>query len=370
MAACLTNIPQNVKIHNISRTCIRTISEPNFGYCIFLISINTGGDFLQLRDIQYVLKVSELGSFSRAAEELFVSQPALSQSVQKLENELGVKLFRRERNSVTLTYAGSIFVNEAQNIKETIDRIENKMSEAQDLKYGDLSIGVSPFYEKYYLSKILPEFHKKYPGIKLKITEGYTGELEELVMAKKIDLCIVSLPLNIASLYYEILFEENILLAVPPDHKLNSKLQKAARPGQYPTVDLSFFKNDDFIMYRPRRRLRSIGLDLCNEAKFVPNIIYETNNCETINALAAGGMGIGFIPMAAAYSCVSGQKAVYYSLAMPKAVRQFAVVYEKDIYHSSAIYEFIRIAHSLSDQITKLPTDQERLKDSAGTIIS
>lgn len=305
---------------------------------------------MQLRVIQYVLKVAETGSFSKAAELLFVSQPALSQSIKRLENELGVELFRRENNTVTVTSAGELFLEDGKAIAELSERIKKRMYDVQDLKYGDISIGVSPFYEKYYLSKILPEFHRQYPGVQIKVIENYTGVLEELVMERKIDLCIMSLPLSIPSLHYEPLFEEIILLAVPPGHPLNSEIPSASG-GERPVADLSLFRNEKFIMYKQGRRMRAIGMDLCNQAGFVPDIIFETHNCETINALIAGGMGVGFVPMATEICCPPEQRAVYYSLRLKKAVRTFAVVHNNSIYHSSAVKEFIRIAHSLSDSI-------------------
>ncbi len=312
---------------------------------------------MQLQVIQYVLKVAETGSFSKAAELLFVSQPALSQSIKRLEDELGVELFRRENNTVTVTSAGELFLEDGKIIAELNERIKKKMHDAQGLKYGDISIGVSPFYEKYYLSKILPEFHKQYPGVQIKVIENYTGVLEELVMKKKIDLCIISIPLSIPSLHFEPLFEESILLAVPPQHPINSQI--CSKPGEgRPVADLSLFKNDKYIMYKQGRRMRAIGMDLCNQAGFIPDIIYETHNCETINALIAGGMGVGFIPMATEICCPPEQRAVYYFLQSQKAVRTFAVVFNDDKYHSTAVEEFIRIARSLSGSIKDIRQKQ------------
>mgnify|MGYP000905337653 CR=1 FL=1 len=305
---------------------------------------------MQLEAIKYVLRVAETGSFSKAAELLFISQPAISQSVKRLENELGVDLFRRESNSVTLTSAGKLFVEDGKAMVELSKRMKKRIFDVQNLKYGNISIGVSPFYEKFYLSKILPEFHKEYPGVDIEIVENYTGVLEDLVLRRKIDLCITPLPLTIQSLNYEPLFEESILLAVPIQHPLNSKICPDSGEERL-VADLSLFKDEEFIMYRQGRRMRAMCMDLCKQAGFIPNIIFEANNSEILNALVAGGMGVGFVPMGIEICCPPEQRAAYYFLQSQNATRTFTIVYNDDAHHSTIVDEFIRIAHSLSSNM-------------------
>jgi len=313
---------------------------------------------MEFRDILYVLNVAETKNFTQAANNLFVSQPALSQSIQRLEHELGTCLFQRGHHQVTLTPAGETFCREGKKVLELTNQLKIEVQKADDLEGQKLSIGISPFYEKYYLSQILPEFKKQYADINIRVIENYTSELEQSVKKGELDLCIMALPLTVPSLSYVPIFKEKVLLAVPPFHwstHLYSKSEEENRP-----IDLTLFKSDPYIMYKPGRRMRRMSFQLCREAGFSPNIVFETQSCEAVNAMIAKGMGIGFLPMAVEFSCPSDQQPVYYPIDSQKAVRTFAIVYDKKNDKNKTLNKFIKmISHTDTVIKDRLPAFSE-----------
>lgn len=298
---------------------------------------------MQLRDIQCVLAIAETRSFSKAAAKLYVSQPALSQLVSRLEEELGVRLFTRENNAVTLTYAGEIFLKDGRTILELSDQIRRKMHDLQELKNGVLVVAISPFYQRIYLTKALPVFSKRYPGIRITVQEEFSGDREQMLLNGKCDLSIGAKPASLASVCWEHVFTESILLCVPQDHPLNASMQKE-QTGGLSIEQLRLFADENFVMYKPNRHMRDISLAICREAGFEPKIVFETHSCESINAVVSQGMGLGFVPMATQESFPVSQRPVCYEILHPRASRDIGVAYQEK-YLSSAAREFIRIFH-------------------------
>lgn len=220
---------------------------------------------MQLRDIHYVLAAADEGSFSKAAVKVHVSQPALSQLIQRLEDELGVKLFVRKSNRVTLTPAGKIFYEDGKVILALSDQLIHKMNDFQSLKKGELTISVSPFYQKCYLLGVLSEFQKRHFGIKVRIVDAFSSDSETLLVQGQVDLAFVMLPYQNKSIKYERVFEEQIFLAVPRQFAINQKLPD---PQERPCTieDLKVLKDEPFVMYEHGRRMWGSSIALCRSA--------------------------------------------------------------------------------------------------------
>ena len=160
---------------------------------------------MQLRDIVYVLAVADEGNFSKAALKVHVSQPALSQLIQRLEDDLGVKLFIRKSNRVILTNAGKIFYEDGKEILKRSDKLIEKMRDFRSLKEGELTIAIAPFYQRYYLLEILEKFQQKHCGIKIKLVDAFSQDSELLLLQGKVDLAFVILPYDNKGIKYEAL---------------------------------------------------------------------------------------------------------------------------------------------------------------------
>lgn len=304
---------------------------------------------MQLRDIWYVLAAADEGSFSKAALKVHVSQPALSQLIQRLEDELGVRLFVRKCSRVTLTPAGRIFYEDGKVILALSEHLKHKMSDFNRLKTGELAISVSPFYQKCYLLGVLTEFQKQHFGIKVRLVDAFSSDSEALLVQGQVDLSFVILPYQNKSIKYETIFTEKVYLAVPRQFEVN-RLLPPPRERPCTIEDLKVLKGQPFVMYEKGRRMWGSSMDLCQSAGFDPVISFESNVCESLNAMVAGNMGVGFVP--SAIDRVNGRydSVIYYEIDSEKAVRTLTIGYmEKNM--TTASKEFVRVVqgHEMGD---------------------
>lgn len=303
---------------------------------------------MQLRDLEYVVAIAQTGSFSKAAAQMFVSQPALSQAVARLEEEFGLQLFYRTRGVVTPTEAGRVLLEDGVSILQMSDRIHKRMSDVQNMRTGQVSIGISHLYGKYYFSRIMPIFRERFPGIEIRIVEDTSSQLEKQLEAGAVDIAFFSMAGASNKLVFEFLFHEELLFAVPPGHPINNCYRHDG--DNLPVVDLKLFKDDDFLMIKRGQRLYTLGHMLCTRAGFEPRVVFETGNSELLNTFIAGGLGVGFLPMAVRSTCLPEHRAVYYLLSDPMAQREYVVAFNKHRFLSLAARQFIEVAKEISHQ--------------------
>lgn len=300
---------------------------------------------MQLRDIEYVVSIAEAGSFSKAAILLYTSQPALSKSILRLEDELGVKLFIRHNNKTSLTRAGELFVEDAHKVLLLSAQIKKKMEDIQQNNDGRITFGISQYNGQIYFSKILLEFKNRYPNIKLNVVEDFSSNLERELLSGNLDFAMFTLPICSDDLKYEHLFYEEMLLAVPPDHPVNTTVK--SEPGQFGTVKLSNFKDDNFILMKPKHRLRAIENSLFRQAGFEPKIVFESRSSDTIQSFVTGGIGLGFISAAMQRNTPAEWQSSYFHLEDVDANRDHVIAYNKNGYLSHASIAFINLAKEL-----------------------
>ncbi|WP_028610589.1 LysR family transcriptional regulator [Paenibacillus harenae] len=287
---------------------------------------------MELRQLNYVIQIAHEKNFSRAAEKLHIAQPSLSQQLSKLEQEIGVLLFRRTTNSVELTQAGQVFVEKSQGILDAVEQLKQEMDDMAQMRRGRLVVGTLPITGSHILPLVLPVFGAQYPQIEVVLVEDTTAKLEQLTASGGTDLSLLSLPLIDHSLAYEPFLEEEICLAVPPRHPL------AERDDPIEIADL---RDEPFIVLKRGQGFRQITVDLCEQAGFQPRIVFESSNIETIQSLVAGGMGIAFVPQM--LTRVRGADFVprYLSLRS-KPTRTLVIASRKGRYLSKAADAFIR----------------------------
>lgn len=247
---------------------------------------------MELRQLQYAIQIAAEKNFSRAAEQLHIAQPSLSQQIAKMEKELGVKLFQRNTNKVELTYAGSQFVEKAQRILDMVEQLRKEMEDISQMRKGKLIVGSLPITGSHILPLVLPVFQERYPHIEIVLIEDTSANLEMLTAQGKTDLSMLSLPLLDQSLSCEMLLEEEICLAVPPSHPLVSQAMEETNG----TINIHELKDENFIVLKKGQGFRQIVVELCEEAGFTPNIVFESSNIETVQSLVAAGMGVAFVP--------------------------------------------------------------------------
>jgi LysR family hydrogen peroxide-inducible transcriptional activator len=178
---------------------------------------------MNLRDLKYIIAVAETRHFGRAAERCFVSQPTLSGQIKKLEDELGVTIFERTKRSVELTPIGEEIVDHARRMMEQADAIEQLAKAQHDPLSGPLRVGVIPTLSPYLIPLILVPLKKRYPQLKLVLTEEITERLLLRLQNHEIDVALIATPVEESDLETMSLFEEPFWLAHPRNHELYTK---------------------------------------------------------------------------------------------------------------------------------------------------
>lgn len=285
---------------------------------------------MELQQLRYVVAVARTGNFSRAAEECHVAQPSLSQQIQKLEDELGERLFERLPRRIKLTAAGETFLPRAQRILAEVDSAQREVRDAGALPRGRLTVGVLPTIAPYFLPRVLAEFSKAYPEVETVVQEDTTARLLKLGCACELDLAIVSLPIDDARFEKETLFSEELLLAMPPGHPLAAKKR----------IRLTDLESERFILMKEGHCLGDQVLTFCSRRDFHPQVTCRSAQIATIQALVQSGLGISLVPQMAVEAAKTSGPA-YRSLEDPRPARAIAVIWPRQRALSRAAREFL-----------------------------
>ena len=287
---------------------------------------------MELHQLRYVAAVAQARNFSRAAEQCNVSQPSLSQQIQKLEDELGERLFERTKREARCTPQGEAFVVRAHKILAEVDAAHRDVSEAQGLVRGRLAIGILPTIAPYLLPPVVKAFAKKFPGAEIILHEDTTSQLLKMVHAYEIDFAIASQPIQDKQLEVRDLFTEELLLALPPNHALIRKR----------TINATDLAKENLIVMKEGHCLGDQVLGFCERGDLRPKISFRSAQLETIRALVATGVGISLVPAMAARSNRQNQP-TYRSLPSPKPERQIVAVWPLQRTMSRAAREFLQL---------------------------
>lgn len=241
---------------------------------------------MELRQIEYFCMVGKLHSFTRAAEQLHISQPSITQAIRKLEEEIDVQLFDRSKKKAVLTAEGQAFLLRMEKI---LDDCQQAVQEAKDFKTwrkGTVKLGVPPMIASYLFPDIFSCFKQAYPGLKL-IAFEETSSLDAAAKLEKdeLDLAIIILPENSETLNTLVITQEQLVLCTHPNHPLRQ--QKSVRFDQ--------LKNEQFILLKEKSYQHQIVISRCLRQHFVPNTILSSNQIKTIKNLIANGSGISLL---------------------------------------------------------------------------
>jgi LysR family hydrogen peroxide-inducible transcriptional activator len=245
---------------------------------------------MELHQLRYFCAVAKTGSFTKAAEQEGVSQPTLSQQVQRLEHSLNAELFTRQGRAVRLTHAGNILYPFAQEIlKQSKTAVAQVRHLETDIR-GPLRVGVIPTVLPYLVAPHLPDFSRQYPEIEILLTEDVTERLVEALQACDLDLIIVSLPLHHRDIVCSALLRDPLVLVTPKNHRLSSPLLEKH-------FDLS---GERLMLLREGHCFRDDMLTACKHSRTETMPIFESDHFGTIFPLVASGAGITIAPMMAA----------------------------------------------------------------------
>lgn len=237
---------------------------------------------MEIKQLRYFLTVADQLSFTKAAKSLGVAQPAISMSIQKLEQDLALTLLHRADRKVSLTDEGRALYQYAQRIIQTHDDAELEMSERRGLVKGDVRIGISSMLGSYYFPPILMAFKHQYPMLNLEVIEGGTSDLQHKIEKGDIDLGVVVAEDVPESLEMRSILTEEMLVTVDETHAF-TELDKVT-PAQFFAEELVMFKQGYFHRKAVDRLAKETGASL--------NIGFETNLLPLIKSIIKQGFGI------------------------------------------------------------------------------
>jgi LysR family transcriptional regulator, transcription activator of glutamate synthase operon len=271
---------------------------------------------LELRQLQYFVKVAKLQHVTQAAEELHVAQSAVSRQIHRLEEELGVRLFMQKGRNVQLTPVGQLFLRRAESLLTDLDRAVMEIHEFLDPEVGEIRLGFPHSHGYHIVPRVVSAFRKLHPNVKFRFRQGMYASLIRDVAEGEVDLAFISpYPEKNDLVTGEIILTEELLAILPDNHPL----------AMEDAIDLEQLKEETFVLFSPGYSLRSLVWDACLQAGFTPKIGFEGEETDTIRGLVAAGMGVSLLPEMALYQTSAMMPAVV-KVRHPHVVRTVGLI--------------------------------------------
>jgi DNA-binding transcriptional LysR family regulator len=287
---------------------------------------------MEIKHLQYFMEVTRTGSFTRAADKLYITQPAISRVIKSLEDELEMPLFIRSRKQLALTEAGRVLYEHAAVFEAQFQQLKTELDNLVTLKKGHIRIGLPSIVNSFFFSRLIASFHQEYPKITFELIEDGSKRIEEKVLNNLLDFGVVVLREKHDLFDYYTFVRDELKLVVPSSHSLAHK-QEAA---------LEELKEEDFIMFNQDFALRDRFVAACDKAGFTPKIISETSQLDFIEEMVASGLGITLLPESTYTELTMDVQAI--SLTRPSIDWNLAMIWKKEERPSQVVKEFIRFA--------------------------
>ncbi|MGO9881753.1 MAG: LysR family transcriptional regulator, partial [Solirubrobacteraceae bacterium] len=243
---------------------------------------------MDLRQLRYLVALAEEGSFTRAAESVHIAQPAISQQIRRLEEELGIVLVERTTRRVTLTEAGELLVVRARRILGELEAAESELQALSGMYAGHVTIGAMHTMGPVDLSLALALFSERHPNVLFTVREQSSEEMAEMLRVDELDLAFLSVTERIEShgLGLHQLVSEELVVLLPRSHRL----------GQRKQVVMAELADEPFISFRAGARLRELLFAAGREAHFEPRVTLESNESQRVRRLVSRGLGVAILP--------------------------------------------------------------------------
>lgn len=326
----------------------------------FVINLHKKGAMpmepVEFREMDMILAVSEELSFTRAAEKIFISQPALSKIVRRVERNLGTAVFDRGSSPLRVTPEGERILEYFRRMRAVRDEMERYCGELRRHSGASLTVGAPSFFCTYVLPPAVSAWQMERPDCAVRLVEANDAELRSLLAAGAIDAGLTvesEVPPGIEPV---VLQREHVILAVPRECAVNRRLKQFALTpealrmetlgaGAAPAVPVSEFAAEKFLFLKEGNDIRARGLKICRDAGFEPQIVMELDQLLTAYRLAEAGLGITFVR--AAIPCCAGFSSdlCLYRIDHPDTVRDVRALYSpagKAAPLRAAFVEFLR----------------------------
>ena len=289
---------------------------------------------MDLRQLRYLVALADERNFTRAAAREHVAQPALSQQIRRLEDEVGLRLVERTTRHVTITDAGDMLVQRARRILGELDAAGAEILALKGMQTGHVRVGTMHTMGPVDVSLVLAIFHERYRGIELTVREQSSEELADMLRGDELDLAFLSVTERIESHglgLHQLVLEELVVL-LPTEHRLAHR--RSLRIGE--------LEDEEFISFRVGARLRELLFVAARRAGFEPNVKLESNESARIRRLVSRGMGVAILPRSDAEA--PGAEVAVADLSEPPLARDITLAWREGRRHPPAVAEFLELA--------------------------
>ncbi len=289
---------------------------------------------MELQQLQYFLVAAKYEHITKAANSLHIAQPALSQSIKRLEAELGVKLFDRKKGGIALSDSGKLLVEELKPIMKSLDDLPKKLADSARKQYQTIHLNV--LAASVLVTNCIIAYKAKHPEVNFQFVQSEAST--------DYDLCITAtLPRRNPGLN-QITLEEDFFLAVPATSKY----------AHYDDIDLAEVAEEGFIVMADTRPIRRICDQFCLEAGFAPEIVFESMNFEAVRSLISAGLGVGFWPEYSWGDAASSGNVTFLPIRSPECKRDIIIAYNQQFTGNPLVKDFhdflIRYAMDCKEQ--------------------
>jgi len=316
---------------------------------------------MNLRDLEYLVALSEHRHFGRAAAACYVSQPTLSTQIKKLETELGASLIERGSRGVLFTMVGESVLARAKTVLAGADEIRAIARYATDPRSGTLRLGVFPTLAPYLLPHAVPLVKEALPDLRLLLVEEKTSDLVGMLEAGTLDAAVLAQPVD-AAFAHAPLFREEFVLAAPVGHPLARMRGRdqgdAPRdssgevPAETDTVTTEALSGQDVLLLADGHCLRDQALEVCSIAGAAERDGFRATSLETLRHMVAGGIGITLLPHLSVIPPVPASEGVVLRrFADPAPYRDIALAWRRGGVHSGLMADLTTILRSVADRL-------------------
>jgi LysR family hydrogen peroxide-inducible transcriptional activator len=300
---------------------------------------------MTLSELRFIVAVSKERNFRRAAEKCFVSQPALSLAIKKLEDDLGVLIFERSRTDVSPTPIGEKIVHQAIRAIEEVNHIREIAKQGNNQLSGPFRLGLIYSVGPYLLPEIIPILRQKAPDMPLDIEENLTTQLEMQLKNGVIDAAIVALPFNVAGINTLALYDEKYIVMVPIDHPWANKT----------SIKAEALIDENVLLLNSGHCYSHQVLEACPDLSRKGQVL-QGNSLETIRNMVASNLGITVLPSSAVTERYSNPLVKVIPFAEPVPVRRIALAWRKSYAREAAVNVIADAIKEIQSECFKLLT--------------
>lgn len=305
----------------------------------------------------YIYTVYKEKSFTKAANKLFISQPALSAIIKKTEEKLNIQIFDRSTFPISLTQEGKYYIETIEKIYALEKEYNNKVIDLANLNAGSFTVSGAHFISSFVLSKIIQAYLEKYPKIQIGLVESNSKELEKYLLDESVDL-IFDYGYNNDNINADLLLNETVVLSVPATFKINESLKDYALTSSdfhsdkhlsedCPSVDLSLFKDENFILLKRGNNMGRFAFELCEEAGFTPKCSIYLDQLMTSYNMSLLGMGIALVSDTLIKAVSPSDDLLFYKINSQNTTRQLYILSKKNKHLNRAMLKFIQTAKEI-----------------------